>query len=174
MRELYQGNILMWTVYIYLCDWYVILPVVYHVWIYPVDAVVTSALVCLILLTMQVCLWHSETHKLFLSGSLKCLLWLLCWFQTNLPLWWWYLFNCASATCRRGWPSGKQRQANRSITLPLCPPRQIADSWILFNSGAMPLGDKPKRRCRWELQLWNSKRWSRGKAASGKLVWNQH
>ena len=43
-----------------------------------------------------------------------------------------------------GWPSGKQRQANRSITLPLCPPRQIADSWILFNSGAMPLGDKVK------------------------------
>ena len=33
---------------------------------------------------------------------------------------------------------------------------------------------KPKRRCRWELQLWNSKRWSRGKAAGGKLVWNQH
>ena len=38
---------------------------------------------------------------------------------------------------------------------------------------------KPKRRGRWELQLWNSKRWSRGvafsgKAASGKLVWNQH
>ena len=43
-----------------------------------------------------------------------------------------------------GWPSGKQRQANRSITLPLCPPRQIADSWILCNSGAMPLGDKAK------------------------------
>ena len=43
-----------------------------------------------------------------------------------------------------GWPSGKQRQANRSITLPICPPRQIADSWILFNSGAMPLGDKAK------------------------------
>ena len=43
-----------------------------------------------------------------------------------------------------GWPSAKQRQANRSITLPLCPPRQIADSWILFNSGAMPLGDKAK------------------------------
>ena len=36
-----------------------------------------------------------------------------------------------------GWPSGKQRQANRLITLPLCPPRQIADSWILFNSGAI-------------------------------------
>ena len=43
-----------------------------------------------------------------------------------------------------GWPSGKQRPANRSITLPLCPSRQIADSWILFNSGAMPLGDKAK------------------------------
>ena len=43
-----------------------------------------------------------------------------------------------------GWPSGKQRQANRSIILPLCPPRQIADSWILCNSGAMPLGDKAK------------------------------
>ena len=43
-----------------------------------------------------------------------------------------------------GWPSDKQRQANGSITLPLCPPRQIADSWILFNSGAMPLGDKAK------------------------------
>ena len=36
-----------------------------------------------------------------------------------------------------GWASGKQRQANRSITLPLCPPRQIANSWILFNSGAI-------------------------------------
>ena len=43
-----------------------------------------------------------------------------------------------------GWPSGRQRQANRSITLPLCPPRQIVDGWILFNSGAMPLGDKAK------------------------------
>ena len=43
-----------------------------------------------------------------------------------------------------GWPSGKQRQANRSITLPLCPQRQMAGSWILFNSGAMPLGDKAK------------------------------
>ena len=31
----------------------------------------------------------------------------LCCFQTSLPLaalplWWWYLYNCASATCRRG------------------------------------------------------------------------
>ena len=43
------------------------------------------------------------------SSLLSCVLILhdLCWFQTNLPLaalplWWWYLFNCASVTCRRG------------------------------------------------------------------------
>ena len=36
-----------------------------------------------------------------------------------------------------GWPSGKQRLANRSITLLLCPLWQTADSWILFNSGVM-------------------------------------
>ena len=65
-----------------------------------------------------------------------------------------------------GWPSGKQRQAKRSITLPLCPPRQIADSWILFNSGAMPLGDRAKAA----LQLWNSKRWSRGIAAKQRAA----
>ena len=50
-----------------------------------------------------------------------------------------------------GWPSGKQRLANQSITLPLCPPRQIAYSWLQFNLRAMPLDDKPKRCCRWEL-----------------------
>ena len=76
-----------------------------------------------------------------------------------------------------GWPSGKQRQANRSITLPLCPPRQIADSWILFNSGAMPLGDKataalPLRAATLKQQAMITRH--SGKAASGKLVWNQH
>ena len=76
-----------------------------------------------------------------------------------------------------GWPSGKQRQANRSITLPLCPPRQIADSWIWFNSGAMPLGDKakaalPLRAATLKQQAMITRR--SGKAASGKLVWNQH
>ena len=73
--------------------------------------------------------------------------------------------------------SGKQRQANRSITLPLCPPRQIADSWILFNSGAMPLGDKakaalPLRAATLKQQAMITRH--SGKAASGKLVWNQH
>ena len=76
-----------------------------------------------------------------------------------------------------GWPSGKQRHANRLITLPLCPPRQIADSWILFNSGAMPLGDKAKAT--WPLRAATLKQQAMitrrsGKAASGKLVWNQH
>ena len=76
-----------------------------------------------------------------------------------------------------GWPSGKQRQANRSITLPLCPPRQIADSWILCNSGAMPLGDKakaalPLRAATLKQQAMITRH--SGNAASGKLVWNQH
>ena len=73
--------------------------------------------------------------------------------------------------------SGKQRQANRSITLPLCPPRQIADSWILCNSGAMPLGDKakaalPLRAATLKQQAMMTR--CSGNAASGKLVWNQH
>ena len=76
-----------------------------------------------------------------------------------------------------GWPSGKQHLANRSITLPLCPPRQIADSWILFNLGVMPLGDKAKAA--WPLRAVTLKQqamitWRSGKAASGKLVWNRH
>ena len=75
------------------------------------------------------------------------------------------------------WPSGKQRHAKRLITLPLCPPRQIADSWILFNSGAMPLSDKAKAV--WPLRAATLKQQAMitrhsGKAASGKLVWNQH
>ena len=41
--------------------------------------------------------WKNKMH-----WSTLCDVTHLCWFQTNLPLWWWYLFNCASATCRRG------------------------------------------------------------------------
>ena len=112
----------------------------------------------------------------------------LCCFQTSLPLaalplWWWYLYNCALRHLPQrddpgGWPSGKQRLANnRSITLPLCPPWQLADSWILFNSGAMPLGDKAKAA--WPLRAATLKQQAMikrrsGKAVSGKLVWNQH
>ena len=76
-----------------------------------------------------------------------------------------------------GWPSGKQRQANRSIILPLCPPRQIADSWILFNSGA--IAARWKAKAAWPLRAATLKQQAMitrrsGKAASGKLVWNQH
>ena len=76
-----------------------------------------------------------------------------------------------------GWPSGKQRQANRSITLPLCPPQQIADSWILFNSGAIAALWKakavlPLRAATLKQQAMITR--CSGNAASGKLVWNQH
>ena len=76
-----------------------------------------------------------------------------------------------------GRPSGKQRLANKKITLSLCPPRQTADSWILFNSGAMPLSDKAKAA--WLLRAATLKHQAMimrrsSKAASGKLVWNQH
>ena len=75
------------------------------------------------------------------------------------------------------WPSGKQRLANISITLPLCPSWQIADSLILFNSGAMPLSDKAK--VAWPLRATILKQQAMitrhsGKAVSSKLVWNQH
>ena len=76
-----------------------------------------------------------------------------------------------------GRPSGKQHLANRSITLQLCPQRQTTDSWILFNSGAMLLGDKAKAA--WPLRAATLKQqamitWRSSKAVSGKLVWNQH
>ena len=50
----------------------------------------------------------------------------LCCFQTNLPLaalplWWWYLYNCASATCRRGMTK-----------------RQAASSQLIDNLAALP------------------------------------
>ena len=71
-----------------------------------------------------------------------------------------------------GWPSGKQRLANRSITLPLCPPRQTTDGWILFNSGVMPLGEKAK--VAWLLRAATLKQQAMITWRSGKLVWNQH
>ena len=68
-----------------------------------------------------------------------------------------------------GWPSGKQLLSNGSITLPLCPLQQIADSWILFNLGAMPFSDKAK--VVWPLRAVTLKQqamitWCSGKAAS--------
>ena len=73
--------------------------------------------------------------------------------------------------------AASRRLANKSITPPLCPQWQITYSWLQFILGAMPLGDKPKRR--WPLRAVTMKgqmmimRCS-GKAASSKLVWNQH
>ena len=43
----------------------------------------------------------------------------------------------------------QQRLANKSITPPLCPPRQIADSWLQFNLDSDAAQWKPKRRGRW-------------------------
>ena len=43
-----------------------------------------------------------------------------------------------------GRPSGKQHQANQSITSPLCSKRQTADRWLLFNFRAMSRGEKTK------------------------------
>ena len=69
-----------------------------------------------------------------------------------------FRLTCCSGLCRfdgnicttaqapldaQGWPSGKQRLANKSVTLPLCPQWQMADSWILFNLGETPLCNEP-------------------------------
>ena len=65
------------------------------------------------------------------------------------------------------WPSGVL--PNKSMTLPLCPQRQIADSWILFKLGASPLCDEPIGAV---LQGFNSETVSgvrRGKQQSIKL-----
>ena len=95
--------------------------------------------------------WHCNFQNSCLSFVCVSLSFLfhnkLCCFQTSLPLaslplWWWILCNSTSATCRRG----KTKLANKSIALPLCPRRQIAYSWLQFNSEVMPLRDKPKRR----------------------------
>ena len=72
-----------------------------------------------------------------------------------------------AAEAAEGWPSGKQRLANRSITLPLCPPRQIAGSWILFNSGAIPLGNKAKAA--WTLRATTLKQQAMITRRSGEL-----
>ena len=69
----------------------------------------------------------------------------LCCFQTSLPLaasplWWWILYNCASATRRRGktkrWVASSQ-SINILATLP-----KAADSWLLFNLRTTSLVEK--------------------------------
>ena len=102
-----------------------------------------------------------------------------CCFQTCLrltaiPLWWWYLYNSVSAGERS---KGKQYLANKSITPPLCPQRQTANSLILFYLGVMQIGDKAKAG--WPPRAVTLKQQAMiiqcsGKAASDNLVWNQH
>ena len=96
---------------------------------------------------------YSEIH---MTGMIH-----LCCFQTGLPL-------AQALLAAEGWPSEKQRLANKSITLPLCPPGQIAYSWLQFISGVKPLGDTPKRLLKTMKQQAVITGWS------GKLVWIQH
>ena len=80
--------------------------------------------------------------------------WSYCSFQTSLPHCGFDDDICSTVQAplaAEGWPSGKRRLANKSTTLPLCPPWQIVYSWLQFNPGAMPLGDKSKWRGRWGL-----------------------
>ena len=76
----------------------------------------------------------------------------------------------------QGWPSGKQRLANKSITLPLCPQWQIAYSWLQFSLGATPLCDEPLRQHRSVLTMKLQAVFTKqsGNAASGRLVWKQY
>ena len=74
--------------------------------------------------------------------------------------------------------SGEQRQANQLITSPLCPQRQTADSWLLFNFRAMPLGEKAKAAWQLRTATMKGKQWSGDEtampqAAGGRLAWNQ-
>ena len=140
-------------------------------------------------------LWHSQPekyihiiHERSIVVSCPCILLMYFYYKHYAG----FRLTCRLPHCRfdddisstaqaslaaEGWPSGKQRQANRSITLPLCPSRQIADSWILFNSGAIAALWKakavlPLRAATLKQQAMITRR--SGKAASGKLVWNQH
>ena len=68
-----------------------------------------------------------------------------------------------------GRPSSEQHQANQSITSLLCPQRQTADSWLLFNLRAMPLSEMawvawPLRAATLKqptvIRWWNSNAWA--------------
>ena len=55
--------------------------------------------------TSEIILNSSFISDYFGNGSLNRLnhaavILVFCCFQTNLPLWWWYLYNCANSTCR--------------------------------------------------------------------------
>ena len=75
---------------------------------------------------------------------------------------------CATAQAplaAEGRPGGKQRQNNQSITSPLCPKQQTVDFYSTWER--CHVVKRPKRRGRWELQLWNGKRLSAMKRQCG-------
>ena len=96
------------------------------------------------------------------SGTpIKCLAIGLCCFQTSLllaalPLWWWFLYNCASATRRS--PQTKD-QAVSSLKPINRLPRRFAHSsrpqTVAFYSTSEQYRTvkRPKQPHRWELQL---------------------
>ena len=92
----------------------------------------------------------------------------LCCFQTSSPLLCsGDIFKTAQAPlATEGRPSGKQRKANQLITSPLCPQQQTVDFYSTWKW--CRLMKRPERRGRWELQLWNSKWWSRAKWPCGE------
>ena len=94
-----------------------------------------------------------------------------------VQLWKRHLLKREEPLAAEGRPSGKQRLTDQSISSPLCQQLQIADSWLLFNSRAMLLGEKKKSRvlaesCNSETASDDHTQRS-SNVASGKLVWNQ-
>ena len=115
----------------------------------------------------DICFVCTEAHWILQKSYAAFIL--PCGFDDNI---------CATVQvqhCHIGWQSCKQRLANKSIPLPLCPQRQIADSWIQFNSWLW----SPQWQCcsafsaaTMKLQAAFTKQ--SGKAVSGKLVWKYH
>ena len=90
---------------------------------------------------------------------------------TALMLWWWYYTPLAA----EGRPGGKQRLANQTIPLLLCPKRKTTVEFCSA-SEAMSLGEKAKKA--WQLWATTLKRKAMitrrsGKAESSKLVWKK-
>ena len=119
-------------------------------------------------ITLPLCRWELQiwnskrwwSHGKAASGKLVWNQQYLCCFQTSLQLCTCHIDDDIFITAQaplatEGWQSGMQRLDNRLITLLLWQPRprpwQITYSWLQFNSGAMPLGDKPKQHGCWEL-----------------------
>ena len=133
--------------------------------------------------TANVSLTNYQTERSY--GKNLFSLNVLCCFQTSLSLAAFKLPLCLdgndcttaqTSLAAQGWPSVKQRLANKSMTLPLCPQRRIAYNWLQFNTEAMPLCDEPLRQHSSVLTMKLQAAFAEqsGNAASSKLVWKQH